>query len=58
MPEYLIADDLPPRTDFDDIYTLEVDQAIRAGLSLLLLSQAEDGSFSKSKAVAMSVFVH
>lgn len=49
MPEHLIADDLPPRTDFDDVYTLEVDQAIRAGLSLLLQSQAEDGSFSKSE---------
>ena len=44
-----MADDLPARTDFDDIYTLEVDQAIRAGLRLLLQNQSEDGSFLRSE---------
>lgn len=39
------SQDLPPRADFDELYTEEVDLAIRAGLEFILSNQAEDGSF-------------
>lgn len=42
------CEDLPARTDFDALYTAEVDDAIRAGLTLLIDSQADDGSFQSS----------
>lgn len=43
------AEDLPARSDFDELYTADVDQAIRSGLTMLLLNQADDGSFSNEE---------
>jgi hypothetical protein len=40
-----IAQDLPPRLDLDDMYTADVDSAIRGGLSFLISRQNENGSF-------------
>lgn len=45
LPNEALADDFPPRDDVDDVYTAEVDLAIRGGLSLLIHSQNDDGSF-------------
>lgn len=39
------CDDLPPRDDFDELYTSEVDRAITTGLGFLIRNQSEDGSF-------------
>lgn len=39
------CDDLPARADFDELYTADVDFAIRAGLNLLIRKQNDDGSF-------------
>lgn len=40
-----LCDELPARDDFDELYTAEVDQAIRSGLGFLIRSQSDDGSF-------------
>ncbi|MCC6509782.1 MAG: terpene cyclase/mutase family protein [Pirellulaceae bacterium] len=48
LDELGLAEDLPARSDFDDLYTLEVDNAIRSGLGLLLRNQNSDGSFSSN----------
>jgi len=40
--------DLPARDDFDDLYTPEVDQAIRVSLGRLLSTQSEEGCFPGS----------
>ena len=44
-PTWAWCDDLPPRSDFDELYTADVDLAIRAGLNILIKNQVEDGSF-------------
>ncbi len=45
LPCHALAEELPPRADFDDVYTPETDEAIRAGLSFLIARLNEDGSF-------------
>jgi Squalene-hopene cyclase C-terminal domain/Prenyltransferase and squalene oxidase repeat len=42
------ADDIPVRTDLDGLFDKNVDEAIRAGLKLLMSRQKPDGSFLSS----------
>lgn len=48
-PSSLRAEDFPARTDLDELYDADVDQAIRNGLTFLIARQNQDGTFQSAE---------